>query len=221
MEREVIPIFPLNTVLFPGMLLPLNIFEDRYKLMLKHCLAESVDFGVVLLKDGQPEGPLSGDVFRIGTTAQIRQVDSIGDRFNILSVGIRRFRVIELHAELYPYLSATVEYYPVESDFSANIRILGLELRRLMQIYLETYKRLKGKALQISEMPDDPLTLAFLIAIIMPVDNDIKQQILSMPDTYGMLKKEYELLRHENLVLELIEQSKPAWIQEKIQFNLN
>ncbi len=221
MEREVIPLFPLNTVLFPGMLLPLNIFEDRYKLMLKHCLAESVDFGVVLLKDGQPEGPLTGDVFRIGTTAQIRQVDSVGERFNILSVGIRRFRVIELHAELYPYLSATVEYYPVESDFSPHIKVLGLELRRLMQNYLETYKRLKGKSIEISDMPDDPLTLAFLIAIIMPVENDVKQAILSIPDTYGMLKKEYELLRHENLVLELIEKSKPAWVQEKIQFNLN
>ena len=221
MEREVIPLFPLNTVLFPGMVLPLHIFEDRYKLMLKHCLAESVDFGVVLLKSGQPEGPIVGDIFEIGTTAQIRQVDSVGERFNILSVGIRRFRVLQLHAELYPYLSATVEYYPVENNFSARVKMLTLELSKLTLNYLSAYKKLKGKIVQISEMPTDPLTLAFLVAIIMPIENDVKQEILAIPDTYGMLWREYELLRHENLVLDLIQQSRPAWIQETTQFSLN
>lgn len=211
MERQDIPLFPLNTVLFPGMMLPLHIFEERYKMMIKRCLAESSEFGVVLLSEGTAEGPL-GHIYDVGTTAQIKQVDALpGDRFNIVTTGIRRFRVVEEHRDLYPYLTATVEFYPIEEDSSVRTANLVRKLSPLVGRYLQLFKDANGTRFRFGQLPNDPLTLAFLVGVILPVENDIKQEILSMPDTYSILLTEYELLKHETLMLEIISETRPSW----------
>ncbi len=211
MERQEIPLFPLNTVLFPGMMLPLHIFEERYKIMIKHCLAESAEFGVVLLSEGTAEGPLGG-IYDVGTTAQINQVDALpGDRFNIVTTGVRRFRVIEEHRDLYPYLTATVEFYPLSEQSSAEALSLAWKLASLVGRYLRLFKDATGTRFQFGKLPTDPLTLAYLVGVILPVENDIKQEILSMPDAYSILLTEYELLKHETLMLEIIRDTRPSW----------
>lgn len=211
MERQDIPLFPLNTVLFPGMMLPLHIFEERYKMMIKRCLAETSEFGVVLLSEGTAEGQL-GDIFDVGTTAQIKQVDALpGDRFNIVTTGTRRFRVIEEHRDLYPYLTATVEFYPIEKDSSVRTLNLVHKLSPLVGRYLKLFKDANGTRFRFGQLPTDPLTLAFLIGVILPVENDVKQEILSMPDAHSILLTEYELLKHETLMLEIISETRPSW----------
>jgi Lon protease-like protein len=211
MERREIPLFPLNTVLFPGMMLPLHIFEDRYKMMIKRCLAETSEFGVVLLSEGTAEGPLGG-IYDIGTTAQIKQVDALpDDRFNIVTTGARRFRVIEEHRDLYPYLTATIEFYPITDDTSTKTLDLARKLSPLVGRYLKLFKDANGTRFRFGQLPTDPLTLAFLVGVILPVENDIKQEILSMPDTYSILLTEYELLKHETLMLEIIQATRPLW----------
>ena len=70
---------------------------------------------------------------------------------------------------------------------------------------------MRGERFRFSELPTDPLTLAFLTGVILPVDNDIKQEILSIPDAEGILSREYELLQHETTILEMISQTRPIW----------
>ena len=215
-SRADIPLFPLNTVLFPGMMLPLHIFENRYKAMLKYCLAESVDFGVVLLKSGRAEGPLTDDIHQVGTTATIKQVDALsGERFNIVSTGSRRFQIIEPHHGRYPFLSATIEYFPVEGKDSPEALKLANRVAPLIQKILRLFKETKGERFRFSNIPSDPLTLAYLAGVVLPVENHEKQRILDQPDLVDMLKLEHEMLKYETIILEIINNTRPSWATEE------
>jgi len=106
-----IPLFPLRSVLCPGVALPLHIFEERYRLMVDRCLRRGEDFGVVLLRDGGDVGPLSGEIAAVGTTATIRRAGRYPDgRFDILTVGQRRFRLEAVDTVSEPYLVGQVRF---------------------------------------------------------------------------------------------------------------
>ena len=95
-----IPLFPLNTVLFPGAMLPLHIFEERYKLMVGRCIERGEPFGVVLIRSGlEVGGP--AQPHEVGTTVRITRVERLDDgRMNLITLGVQRFRVRELlHGE--------------------------------------------------------------------------------------------------------------------------
>src|SRR6266487_1733603 len=107
MEEEKLALFPLNTVLFPGMPLPLHIFEERYKLMIGRCIEEERPFGVVLIRSG-PEVGGPATPHPVGTIAQIAGWKSLDEgRMNVIAVGQERFRIIEV-VRLEPYLVARV-----------------------------------------------------------------------------------------------------------------
>src|SRR3954466_6437378 len=94
-----LPLFPLNTVLFPGMPLNLHIFEERYKLMIGRCIEANQPFGAVLIKRGSEVSGLgkAAEPFSIGCTVQITQVQSLGaGRMNISVVGKERFQIFSL-----------------------------------------------------------------------------------------------------------------------------
>src|SRR3982751_2871548 len=102
-----LPIFPLNTVLFPGMPLKLHIFEERYKLMISRCYQSGQPFGVALIKSGQDVGGRA-EPFMVGCTAIISEMEPLpGGRMNIVAVGRERFVA---HGFRYdqPYLVAEV-----------------------------------------------------------------------------------------------------------------
>jgi Lon protease-like protein len=104
-----LPLFPLHSVLCPGVALPLHIFEERYRRMVRRCLERREPFGVVLLQGGQEAGPLHGRIARVGTTALIRQAGRYPDgRLDIVTVGDRRFRVESLDRTSEPYLVGRV-----------------------------------------------------------------------------------------------------------------
>ena len=104
-----LPLFPLNMVLFPGMPLPLHIFEERYKAMIGDCLEREEPFGIVLIKEGQEVGD-PADPFRIGTTARIVQSERLQEgRMNILTTGESRFELVEITQRV-PHLVAQVKY---------------------------------------------------------------------------------------------------------------
>ena len=110
-----LPLFPLNTVLFPGASLPLQIFEERYKLMLRECMESDSKFGVSLIREGTEVGgpALPHDV---GTVAHLVQVSRIeGDRFFVAAVGQRRFRVSEI-TQWTPFVAAEVELLDEGAD---------------------------------------------------------------------------------------------------------
>ena len=100
-----IPLFPLRSVLCPGVALPLHIFEERYRLMVNRCIEQGQPFGVVLLRDGHEVGPQRGQVAAVGTTAAIRRAATYPDgRLDIMTVGQQRFRLEEVDNVSQPYL---------------------------------------------------------------------------------------------------------------------
>src|SRR5688500_12618252 len=94
-EQRMLPLFPLGVVLFPGMALPLHVFEERYRLMMGACLEGDQSFGVTLIKEGQEVGD-PAIPFDVGTMARIAKLQRLPDgRMNLIAVGVQRFRIIE------------------------------------------------------------------------------------------------------------------------------
>src|SRR5919108_3179773 len=96
-------LFPLNVVLFPGMVLPLHIFEPRYRQMIADCQEQERPFGIVLVKPNSL--PLQEEPYPVGTVAEIRDLNRLEDgRFLLMAVGLQRFRILSQHRQK-PYLS--------------------------------------------------------------------------------------------------------------------
>ncbi len=110
-----IPLFPLHTVLSPGLALPLHVFEDRYRLMVRRCVDESTPFGVVLIHEGSEVAPRNGGahelaIASVGTFAEIREANRYADgRWELLTVGAGRFVIETVKTGIEPYLVAEVE----------------------------------------------------------------------------------------------------------------
>jgi Lon protease-like protein len=120
-----IPLFPLRSVLCPGVALPLHIFEERYRLMVNRCIERGEPFGVVLLREGTEVGPLKGQVAAVGTTAAIRRAGAYPDgRLDILTVGQQRFRLEGVDNVSEPYLVGRVSLLdePTGPEGEANDR---------------------------------------------------------------------------------------------------
>ena len=116
-----IPLFPLHAVLAPGLALPLHIFEDRYRLMIRRCLEQAIPFGVVLIRGGREiagpdgEGATEVSIAGIGTFAEIREASRYADgRYDILTVGAGRFSVRDIVSDREPYLVGVVD--PLDDD---------------------------------------------------------------------------------------------------------
>ena len=92
-QHEELPLFPLKVVLFPGNILPLHIFEERYRLMVQHCLEEKSNFGVILIKKGS-EVDDQAEPYNVGTAVRIIETDIMDDRrMNIITTGQYRFQI--------------------------------------------------------------------------------------------------------------------------------
>jgi hypothetical protein len=105
-----LPLFPLHTVLCPGVALPLHVFEERYRAMVARCLREDSPFGVVLIRDGREVGGGPASIAKVGTVAEIREASRFSDgRYELLVVGTRRFRIESVAVGREPYLVGTVE----------------------------------------------------------------------------------------------------------------
>jgi len=167
MRPERIPLFPLNVVLLPGAELPLHIFEPRYRAMVKDCLAEKSEFGMLL---SMPKG-----LARVGCTAEIRAVVKRYDdgRMDILAVGRAPFRVLDLFQDN-PLLEGQVDYLE-DRETAPNPR-MKRELIELFEachtlIFDDYPKNLQG---------DPPEELSYLVAAALPMDLLWKQQILEL-----------------------------------------
>jgi len=142
-----IPLFPLHTVLAPGIALPLHIFEERYRIMVRRCLDGSSPFGVVLIREGsevvREGGPQSLSIAGVGTLAEIREASRYTDgRFDLLAVGTSRFLVREVRTDVEPYLVAEVDPYPdepgegdpdVADELAAKVTRRFVDYLRLLQ----------------------------------------------------------------------------------------
>ena len=141
-----IPLFPLHTVLCPGIALPLHIFEPRYRLLTERCVADEQPFGIVLIREGREVGGDSVAIAGVGTFAEIRQASRLEDgRFDLLVVGAGRFAIEDVDTEREPYLVASVT--PLDDDLGDRARAVRLAARvmRRFVAYLHLLQPLEGE----------------------------------------------------------------------------
>jgi Lon protease-like protein len=133
-----IPLFPLRSVLCPGVALPLHIFEERYRLMVDRCIERGEPFGVVLLRNGSEVGPARGQVAAVGTTAAIRRAGTYPDgRLDILTVGQQRFRLEGVDNVSEPYLVGRVSLLDEPTGPEALVADRAQQVGRRFIEYLE------------------------------------------------------------------------------------
>lgn len=189
-----IPLFPLNTVLFPGAGLPLQIFEERYLLMIGRCLEESMPFGVALIRSG-PEVGGRATPFAIGATARIRQAERMPNgRIHILAEGVQRFRILEtMHDQ--PYLTGAVEYLEDQDEDAPGIESLLESARGLFTDYTRLLLQANGEWTRSVGLPRRPGALADHIAARIELDTGTKQRLLEelrAPERLGFVRRALE-----------------------------
>jgi Lon protease-like protein len=194
-KRETIPIFPLGTVLFPGSMLPLRIFEVRYMDMAKACLRDGSVFGVCLIREGQEVGaPAVPEA--VGCTARIAECDV--EELGILKVkaeGLERFRIVSREVSRAGLIHAEVEALAPEaslqdapglaesSDFLRKV-IAGIGTERF------------SEPLQF----EDASWVGFRLAEILPLRADVKQSLLELTDATLRLAILHKFLQQQKLV---------------------
>ncbi len=174
-----LPLFPLNTVLFPGMPLPLHIFEERYKEMVADCIRENRPFGVVLIAEGTAErGPLAKP-YAIGCTAEIAQVQPLEHgRMLVMTVGRERFRIVRLESDR-PYLVGMVEPAPLLAEDEEALADSAEALEPLVVSYLNKLAQIGSMEMEPEQVPDDPLNLVYLAATLIQLPPEEKQAFLA------------------------------------------
>jgi Lon protease-like protein len=201
-----LPLFPLSTVLFPGMVLPLHIFEERYKLMISRCLEEERPFGVLLIREGREVG--GGALpYEVGTTALIAGVSHLEEgRMNIVTIGNERFRLHSVRHDQ-PYLVGDAEPWPLAGAELDQAREQVSLVEALFHQYLTLLAQAQGEKIDVEEVPAEPRALALLVAIALQLPTDQKQHLLHQPTVAQMLRVERALLRREQLILDHIIQT--------------
>jgi Lon protease-like protein len=195
-----LPLFPLNTVLFPGMPLPLHIFEERYQEMIRLCLAEKRPFGVVLIREGRAEqGPLA-EPFAIGCTADIIQVQKLeDDRLFIMTVGQDRFRIHSLDRAR-PYLMGQVELLPLTQEPVESLQAAAARLYPLVLEYLKVLAEVGKVEFDPEQIPSDPDELGFLAASFIQLPIEEKQELLEA-ETATELFQHLQFLYQEEVTI--------------------
>jgi hypothetical protein len=141
-----LPLFPLHTVLCPGIALPLHIFEDRYRALVRDCVEAAAPFGIVLIRDGREVGGGSISFSAIGTLAEIREARRYPDgRYDLLVVGTKRFAITDVATDREPYLVAEATVIDDEiGDEDAARRLANTATRRFVH-YLELLQPREGE----------------------------------------------------------------------------
>lgn len=203
-----LPIFPLNTVLFPGMMLPLHIFEDRYKIMVKDCLDRDNIFGVVLAKNRHAVTPdvaniFVDDIFAVGTTAHITAVERLDDdRMNLITIGQERFLLKSIRPSQANYLIGTVDPLPLKTPKGNHVtHILAGQLRLKVEQYIQQLADASGEEFSAEHLPDDPESLAYLAGTALQGPLIDKQQLLAVNSLDQLVTQSVSVMDKENKIL--------------------
>ncbi|MFE3097170.1 LON peptidase substrate-binding domain-containing protein [Streptomyces sp. NPDC059248] len=222
-----LPLFPLNSVLFPGLVLPLNVFEERYRAMMRELLktdeSQPRRFAVVAIRDGHevapsapgmpdptglPErGPAAGfgdDPIRafhsmgcVADAATIRERED--GSFEVLATGTTRVRLLSVSDDG-PFLTAELEDVPEEAGDGAGALAEGV-----LRAFRTYQKRLAGARERTlttpADLPDEPSVVSYLVAAAAVLDTPAKQRLLEAPDVAARLRDELRLLRAETAVI--------------------
>jgi hypothetical protein len=197
---EPLPLFPLGNVLFPGLVLPLHIFEPRYRALVAQLISAPEDtareFGVVAIREGREVGADGVRALHpVGCTATLQAVEPYEDgRFDIVTLGTRRFRLDAVDPTAAPYLVATVDFLDEPAGSGAD-----LLAPRVASAFLRYRAMLGGD--DAVELPDEPTVLSYLVAAAVVADLADKQAMLEAPTTADRLRAELAVLRSEAALL--------------------
>lgn len=199
MPRQWLPLFPLNTVLFPHMPLPLHVFEPRYRQMIADCLEEGHSFGVVAIREGSETGPATP--YDVGCLAKIVRIDRLEDgRMNLLVMGASRFEILRTSSDR-PYLRGQVRIIPEAGDDLDATAQLTEQTGIAFREYSNLLRELVGQKADEAEPPMEPELLSYLIAAALNLQVAEKQTMLAEPRTDTRLKLELRQLRKEIVLL--------------------
>lgn len=174
-----LPLFPLGVVLYPGAVLPLHIFEPRYRQMLVDCVAEDDRFGLCAPSDGRGAPAIGA----IGCVAEIVERETLADgRTNILVIGRERFRLMRLVEDGTPYYMGDVTTIDDEPGTLPDGASMA-ELRNLAEQYVELARALTDEPQREAPFSDDEITATFEIASLLEVDFPIRHRMLAMRST--------------------------------------
>ncbi len=198
-----IPMFPLGSVLLPGAVLPLHVFEPRYRELVAHCLSNEPEFGVVLIERGREVG--GGEVrTTLGTVARIVQLAQLpGDRYAMTCVGTRRIRV-ETWLDDDPYPKAEIEEWPDELDdvgegeLEATIAALEPVVRRAAALAVELGDT---SASTTDEIATAPVLASYHLSQLAPLGPADRQALLAAPGPARRLELLAELVADAQLSL--------------------
>jgi uncharacterized protein len=200
---EMLPLFPLSTVLFPGMRLPLHIFEERYRQLVADLLTgpEPRQFGIIAIRKGRETG-IEGvtALYDIGCVATVRQIAEREDgRYDLQTVGAQRFRLLSLDRSL-PYFQGEIEPLAEETGDPAMAAPLAQRVQAAFRGYLNALAD-RGGTISVASLPDEPELLSYVVGAAMIIDLPDRQALLAAPDTVYRLKTERSLLTRETAML--------------------
>lgn len=180
-EAALLPLFPLEVVLLPGLPLPLHIFEPRYRRMIREVMQRDGEFGVLLARDNKVEA--------LGCSAHVERIAKKhpDGRFDIETVGVRRFRTLEVD-ESDEYLQGAVEYFddlPAAAPASSQVEALEAAVREAATLV--------DADLEDADLGDEP-SPSFAACGLLPLDVGVKQEMLASQSEAERVEKLREYL---------------------------
>jgi len=201
-----IPLFPLDTVLFPGTPIHLHIFEPRYRLMINSCIESGRPFGVALIHSGREAGSDLAEPYRVGCSARIVHLQPLeGGEMNLIAIGEERFRILSLLTDK-PYLRGMVEIELLEHPRSLSLLRAMRWLRPAVMRYLNLLQTAEPDSVEVGdlELPEEPLATLYLTAALLQLPAREKQPLLEAADTEDLLRQITRLLGRETALLRRI-----------------
>lgn len=200
-----LPLFPLSAVLLPGAPLPLQIFEERYRTLVRDLLDQEPQerrFGVVAIQAGSEAGMALPQMFPVGCEARVQRIDPIPDgRSKLLAVGGARFRLLDVDTATKPYLIGRVRWLDEPEGEPGEADALVPAVQIALNNYVATLAELTGGNVEDNDLPTDPNELSYLTAGAILLGLRERQALLELGDTATRLRAEVALLRRERLLM--------------------
>jgi ATP-dependent Lon protease len=190
-----LPLFPLPLVLFPGVPLPLHIFEPRYQQMLSDIRAHDSLFGLSYFDatEADTDAPAIGHV---GCVAEVTEVQPLPEgRSNILSIGLIRYRLESYAERNEPYLVGRVNFFEDEAEDNQFLDERADDVSKLFMRIAHAVRIINDERASLPELPPtEPERLSFLVAAAMELDTEVKLELLELRYTSERLKRLRDLL---------------------------
>jgi hypothetical protein len=226
---ELLPLFPLSTVLFPGMRLPLHIFEERYRLLVAQLRAqpEPRRFGVIAIRKGREVGAHGiTALHEVGCVATVRQITPHADgRFDLDTVGAERFRLLRVD-DSQPYFQGEIEPLkdeqpPASGEGTSEAEAFAVNrVQAGFRAYLNALADRGGGVISVADLPDEPVLLSYVVGAAMIIDLPERQSLLAAPTALDRLRLERSLLVRESAMFRATT-SRPAPDYAFEQFSQN